>query len=406
MRATASQATAEALKEVIREIHAGADPEATRRKFKAVLARVSPEDIGRAEEELVREGLPREEVRRLCDVHLEVLGEALGRNQPDVPPGHPVHTFRQEHDRIIEFLEDLGRVVSELQASAEDQEVWQEKLPVLKHLVDHLMEVENHNLREENVLFPYLEKHGITEPPNVMWAEHDDLRRLKKQLKEAVEEYGQTRPAELASRLAAVAESLRQQLSGHIFKENNVLYPMALRVLSPQEWQEIRRQCDQIGYCCFTPEPAPAQVEPAGEGRTVAEADGRLTFPTGSLTRQELLGLLNTLPVDITFVDKNDVFRYYNDTKERIFVRTPASLGRKVQQCHPQKSVDRVNQIIDDFRNGRRDAAHFWLHVGEKYAYISYYAVRDERGEYLGALETIQDIQPFKAIEGEKRLDG
>ncbi len=129
-----------------------------------------------------------------------------------------------------------------------------------------------------------------------------------------------------------------------------------------------------------------------------------INFETGSLTREQLEAILNTLPVDITFVDSEDTVRYFNQSKERIFVRTKAVIGRKVQQCHPQKSIDVVNRIIDDFRNGRRDVAEFWINMGGRLIYIRYFPVRNAKGEYLGVLEVTQDITDIKKIEGEKRL--
>jgi PAS domain S-box-containing protein len=134
------------------------------------------------------------------------------------------------------------------------------------------------------------------------------------------------------------------------------------------------------------------------------EVEGMITFETGTFTKEELETLLDTLPVDVTFVDKDDTVRYFSRSKDRIFVRTKAVLGRKVQQCHPQKSVHVVNQILDDFRNGCRDVAEFWLTLNGRLIYIRYFPVRNKNGEYLGCLEVTQDITDIKTIEGEKRL--
>lgn len=129
-----------------------------------------------------------------------------------------------------------------------------------------------------------------------------------------------------------------------------------------------------------------------------------MTFEIGSITKDELEALLNTLPVDITFVDKEDTVRYFSQNKERIFPRAKAIIGRKVQQCHPQKSVHVVNQILEDFRNGRRDLAEFWIQLKERLILIRYLAIRSKDNEYLGCLEVTQDITDLKKIEGEKRL--
>lgn len=141
-----------------------------------------------------------------------------------------------------------------------------------------------------------------------------------------------------------------------------------------------------------------------GEGVTSTGKD-KVSLETGALSKGEIEAIFDTLPVDITFVDKDDTVKYFSNSKNRIFARTTTVLGRKVQQCHPQKSIDKVNQILSDFKSGKRDVADFWISMEGKLVYIRYFAVRDKKsGEYLGCLETTQDITGIKKIEGEKRL--
>jgi len=125
---------------------------------------------------------------------------------------------------------------------------------------------------------------------------------------------------------------------------------------------------------------------------------------TGEFLTEELEAVFNTLPVDITFVDKEDRVRYFSQSKERIFPRTKAIIGRKVQQCHPQKSLHVVEEILNDFRENKREEAGFWINLGGRLIYIRYFAVRDKAEKYLGCLEVTQDITDIKKIEGEKRL--
>jgi len=132
--------------------------------------------------------------------------------------------------------------------------------------------------------------------------------------------------------------------------------------------------------------------------------EGPLQFETGTLSEDEIEAILNTLPVDITFVDKEDRVRYFNKLGERIFARTKAVIRRKVQKCHPQKSVHVVNKILDSFKSGKKDAAEFWIPKGDRLVHIRYFAVRGENGKYLGTMEVTQDIADLKKIEGEKRL--
>jgi DUF438 domain-containing protein len=401
--------TKEALKGIIRDIHQGKDPDELKSRFKTVLDKTDVTDIGKAEQELVEEGLPRSEIRRLCDIHLSVMADALPKEAISVPPGHPIHTLQEEHNRILEFLDSLEKTVSVIKENP-TKEIIQDRLSFLRQVAEHLMEVEGHNRREENVLFPYLEKRGISEPPAVMWSEHNDLREMKKELQNAIEDYDKLEPEEYSRRLSEISAKVVSTLSGHIFKENNVLYPMAIQVVKAEEWDDIREQCDELGYCCFTPETASkkakqeTQASEKPKDPSTLDESGTVALPTGTLTLKQIEWIFNTLPIEVTFVDKDDIFRYFSGTKDRAFARARASIGRKVQQCHPSKSLDMVNGILSDFKAGRKDTETFWIHLGDKYLLISYFAVRDADGEYLGTLETIQDIAPIQKISGDKRL--
>lgn len=132
--------------------------------------------------------------------------------------------------------------------------------------------------------------------------------------------------------------------------------------------------------------------------------EGTVTFETGSLSKEEIEAIFHALPVDITFVDKDDTVRFFSESKDRIFVRTKVVIGRKVQQCHPQKSLHVVNQLLEDFRGGRRDVGEFWLNHEGRLILIQYFPIRKKNGEYLGCIEVTQDITGIKKIEGEKRL--
>ena len=391
----------EALKEIIRRLHEGADSETVKAKFKEVLEGTTPFEIAQAEEELIREGLPREEVHRLCEVHLAVFRESLEGQRTLAPAGHPIHILMEEHKILLSLAEELKGLARGLKEAGETDSA---SLEQLRHIEEHLRDSESHYMREENILFPYLERHGVTQPPAIMWTEHDRIRAVKQNLFELLEGREDTEFQDFTRQLTEVASSLAELLTNHFHKENNILFPVALRVITEEEWKDIRGQFDELGYCCFTPQAARARPEKVEAPAPKLKVEGRVTFETGSLSRDELEALLNTLPVDITFVDKEDVVRYFNQSKDRIFLRTKAVIGRKVQQCHPQKSVHLVNQILDDFRSGRRDVAEFWIQRGGRFIHIRYFPVRNRGGEYLGVLEVTQDIAGIKKLEGEKRL--
>jgi len=389
------------LKEVIRRLHAGASPEEVKEKFKHVLAGASQEDIAKIEQELVKEGMPREEIQRLCDVHLAVFGEQLEKQKIQVPIEHPIGILMEEHKIMLQLAEKLNTIADKVQ-KAKDASVVSEDLPHLKHISNDFTDSEKHYLREENVLFPILEKHGITEPPAIMWMEHNKIREKKKQFSGLVEKQNAMGFQDFKKQLNEIATSLGDMLSSHFFKENNILFPAAMQVVTAEEWKDVRKDFDEIGYCCFTPKTvtAAAQAKKAEKQK----AEGLLQFETGSLSKEELEGVLDTLPIDITFVDANDEVKYFSKGEKRIFVRTKAIIGRKVQLCHPQKSIHIVNKIVEAFRKGKKDVAEFWITVNNRLIYIRYFSVRDKNGKYLGTMEVTQDLTDIKKIEGERRL--
>ena len=235
-----------------------------------------------------------------------------------------------------------------------------------------------------------------------MWTEHQEIRPKKRELYELVGRAESVGFEEFVSKARELVGSLKDLLSSHYYKEDNVLYPMALKVLSEEEWVQVRRDGDEVGYCCIAPPPVPEEVSRRVEAR--AAPGGEIDLGTGSLTPEQIAAIFRSLPVDVTFVDEQDRVRFYSDNPERIFVRTRAVLGRTVQNCHPAKSVHVVERILDAFRKGEKDVAEFWIELKGRLIYIRYFPVRDREGRYLGTLEVTQDITEVKKVEGEKRL--
>ena len=391
-----------ALKDILKRLHAGVPPAQVKEQFRQFLEGVSPLEIAKIEQELISEGVSREEIQRLCDVHLAVFREQLEKKRLETTPTSPIGILLEEHRMLQQMTQTLSGLAEEVRgASLENVE---EKLAQLRHIAEELLDAEKHYLREENVLFPVLEKHGITEPPAIMWMEHNQLREKKKQLKSLLENVATINFQDFKRQLGELVGIINTTLNSHIFKENNILFPTAQRVVTEQEWDAMRADFDEIGYCCFTPAHLTGKPTEklAAEAETMAE--GVLRFETGTLTREEVEAILNTLPVDITFVDKEDAVKFFNKAEKRIFVRTKAVLGRKVQLCHPQKSVHIVNRILEAFKKGEKNVAEFWINVGGRLILIRYFAVRDKDGKYLGTMEVTQDITDLKKIEGEKRL--
>lgn len=395
----AKTAPKELVKELVKQLHEGKNPDEVKQTFRSLLKNIGPTQIAQAEEELVREGMPQEEIRRLCDVHLEIFKESLDQQKLELETDHPIYVFLEEHKLILQHVEELKASIQKV-AAATGYESVKEELQKLKRIAKHLMEVENHNTREENVLFPYLEKHGIAEPPAIMWAEHNEIKERKKRLLTLLETRRQMAFQDFAKQLKDVGRYISEELSNHIYKENHILYPAALRTIPDPEWRDIRAQCDELGYCCFTPSYLKA---PEPEAQTPAPK-AAIGFGTGDLTPEELEGMLNALPVDVTFVDASARVRYFNKGEDRIFPRTEAVIGRKVQQCHPPKSLHIVDRVIEELKSGQRTSADFWINMKARMIYIRYFPVRNPRGEFLGIMEVTQDITDIQKIEGERRL--
>ncbi|TXT56929.1 MAG: Histidine kinase [Candidatus Thorarchaeota archaeon] len=390
------------VKTMISRLHEGEDPEVIKKEYGDFLRRVDASIISKAEEELIREGMPREEVHKLCDVHLTVFDESLSGKSSLALAGHPIHILMEEHRVLLATVEELYMIAEEL-VDETDVGVLDEKISRMKHLVTHFKESTRHYHREENVLFPYLEKHGIKEPPAIMWMEHDKIRATEGHLFRLMELDTLTISDSIRD-IQNIAIELNELLSSHFYKENNILFPTSLQVITDDEWGLIRSEFDEIGYCCFTPEVSEWNQHEPSQSLVEDTQSADIHFETGHMTKEELQAVLNSLPIDITFVDAKDQVKYFSDSKERIFVRSKAVIGRDVHLCHPQKSVHVVKQILDDFREGTRDKAEFWIDLGGRLIHIRYFAVRNNNGSYLGCLEASQDITEIKQIEGQKRL--
>jgi len=391
------------LKHLILQLHGGTAPAQVQKQLLRLLGQVPYGLVVEVEQELLADGLPAEEVTRLCHLHGAALEGAIDLTRaPVAPPGHPAHTFAQENAALGAAIAALRAATSELDGMADDDEPGEALLAVRERL-HALTDVEKHYLRKEHLLFPYLEKHGITGPPKVMWGKHDEARALLRAAIEAVAQ-APAGTAEARAVLALAVAPAAQAIEDMIGREDNILLPMALDTLDELEWWEVARQSAEIGYCLVDPGEGwrPASISAPPE--TGDAEGGRVRLPTGRLSVKELEALLDALPLDATFVDAEDRVRYFTRGAERVFARSRAVLGRKVQHCHPPSSVDTVDRILEGFRSGRQDRAAFWIDLRGRFVHIEYVALRDSRGAYLGCLEVTQDLTAKRALSGEQRL--
>ncbi len=398
-----SQSRKELLKHMILQLHEGVAPEAVRARMVELMAKIPYGEVVEVEQELINEGLPESEVLRLCDVHTEALeGHIDLAGMKIVAPGHPVDTFKQENKELTKVVGQLnelfGRVGIEMRGPGTEK-----YLNTIKSLFNNLMDVDKHYRRKENLLFPYLEKYGITGPPKVMWGKHDETRELLKNAINALNMPGEFTPEMMEMKTDLHLRPAAKAITDMIMKEEEILFPMTLDKLNEADWYDIYRQTLEIGYCLYDPK---FSWKPQGiktEEEFSAE-EGTVNLPSGRFTTEELLAILNTLPVDITFVDRNDKVKYFSQGKERIFDRNRSILGRDVRMCHPPSSVHIVDQIVGDFKSGKADSAPFWIQMGGKFIHIEYFALRNDKGEYLGTVEMSQDLTEKRALNGDQRL--
>lgn len=394
---------------IIRELHAGAAPGDVKARLAALVRETTSEEIVAMEQQLMTEGMTVEEIKGMCDLHAQVMGDLLDeRTLAQLTPGHPVHTFQAENAAIGALVREIRAVLTDLvDGSGSDLAA---TVARWRALHERLLEVEKHYARKENILFPHLERHGVTGPSQVMWGKDDDIRMLLRTLREALGAEGATRD-EWRLVVREIAEPLLEQVEGMIVKEEQILLPMALKKLSPEEWGEIFRDALRFGWCLvepgrdYAPPPLAAPESTVGEAAAAARA-GAAAVPVGvgSLTPAQLAALFRTLPVDLTVVDADDRVVFFSEGEKRIFDRSAAIIGRRVQNCHPPHSVSVVERILADFRSGVRDQAEFWIDFRGRFVHINYFALRDERGVYLGTLEVTQDVSRARSLTGERRL--
>ncbi|HQH26234.1 MAG TPA: DUF438 domain-containing protein [Oligoflexia bacterium] len=394
------------LKHMILQLHKGEAPNAVRAQLVQLLGKVPYEEVIEVEQELMAEGLPQEEVIKLCDLHSQVLGgQIVPGIQRKLPPGHPVETFLHENRALQREIEEVKKILAGCDSAPEPETGAREALLSLRSRFYNLLDVDKHYRRKEYLVFSHLERYGVSGPSTVMWGKDDEVRAKLRDAVSALEAVSEVTAAELASLGAFALNPALDGLEDMIMKEEEILFPMSLDKLSEADWYEISLESPEHGFCLYDPgvqwRPASMQAEPSRAG---LEAGGKVKLATGSFTPEELTALLNTMPFDITFVDAEDRVRYFSQGRDRIFARNRAILGRNVRHCHPPGSVHIVEKIIDDFRGGRQDRAAFWIELQGRFIHIEYFALRAQDGRYLGVLEVSQDLTEKRKLEGERRL--
>lgn len=393
------------LKEIILHLHRGEAPDQVRGRLAHLVGEVDAGEIAAMEQSLMADGMSAQEVKSMCDLHAEVLQDAMAKPRVprELPAGHPVDTFRRENRALEGAVAAARDKVAILEAVADQAYPAEERLAVLGAF-NLLMDVEKHYQRKENLVFSVLERHGTTGPSKVMWAKDDEVRDLLKGAIEVLREESLS-GAELKILVPTVLRPALAALESMIYKEENILLPMAQEMFTEEEWGEVWHDSPRYGWCLVEPATGYAPPEPSLPADPLRlPTTSAVAFPSGALSVQQLIGIFSCLPVDITFVDAEDRVAFFSEGPDRVFARSRTILGREVKHCHPPKSVDVVERILGDFKAGRQGVAEFWIQLHGKFVHIRYFAVRDEGGAYLGTLEVTQDLTRLRALEGDRRL--
>ena len=388
------------LKGIIQGLHAGVPEQEVRQSLKDLVGQTDYTEIMAMEQQLIAEGMPVSEIMGMCDLHSQVTREVLVQLAPvPLAPGHPVDTFRRENEALRESIARMQQAMNVVLACGDADDSTAARL-AWRQSMNELQDVDKHYQRKEHLLFTCLERHGISGPSKVMWGKDDQNRELLKDLSAALREPAVT-VAECKLLASTTGVAAVNALKEMIYKEEQILFPMCLEKFTAEEWGEIWASSPRYGWCLvepregYHPQTVPEGSQAAGNG---------VMLPTGNLALEQLTAIFSTLPVDLTFVDADDRVAFFSEGPNRVFARSRAIIGRKVQNCHPPRSVDVVDRILSDFREGRQSVAEFWIQFTGRFVHIRYFAVRNEAGRYLGTLEVTQDVGQIRALEGERRL--
>ncbi len=404
MNEIATNPTLAQLQDIFQALCNGGDAAALIKAFDTECESLTQEDIAQVLREINGQGLAYQNNPKVKAFYYDVVERKLSAGIINgFPPGHPVRVYLEENRMLRSLFVRISKLDPERDSSD------------FKTLFGDICEVEKHYQRKENQLFPCLERHGWDGPSKNMWAFHDEIRAMLKQVRLALEE-------DRLEKVGINFSLLKDEMLRLISVEEERLLPNALNLLEESEWQAMRSGDEEIGWMLnITPPPYPPLAEKEGEEDDKEKnyvhpsqakpdenpnfaSDDQFHYDEGYMTPQQVNLIFRTLPLDITYVDENDRVVFYNRGDERLFPRSAGVIGREVRYCHPPKSVDTVLRIVEEFRKGTRDVADFRINFKGRLVQIRYFAVRDEDRTYRGVLEMSQDITDIKTLEGEQRL--
>jgi len=402
----------ELLKDYIKRLSHGENLETVRADFVANFSDVEAFNIMQAEQQLMKEGLPFTEVQKLCDVHsalfhgktreekianaeIEVEASAA-RVTSDITiekreaakkqaaiVGHPLHLFTKENEALTEVINKTKRLIEDIKIDPSD--VNNSKI---NEIIDSLRKVAIHYAKKGDLLYPHMKvKYDISGPSDVMWSVDDEIRDELKFI--AGSDFRNT---ENLGRLEHAITRMEEM----IYKEQNILFPICTRFFTDEEWYQIYQDSKDYAPCLVDFVKWPEAEDSLSKENAISKAtEDMINLPGGHFTPAQLRAILNTLPVEISFIDENDINCFFNEGP-KLFKRAGMAIGRDVYSCHPPKIEMMVRSIIGDFKSGTRDKVSVWMEKEGIPVLVEYIAVRDDNGQYIGTMECVQKMDEAK----------
>lgn len=376
-------------------------------RMKASFEKITAKEFAICEQYLQKYGITDEVLAERMDEILEIFEGLLVSEKIDLPSGHPIKTYLEE-------VEAIRKVLSEMKIALSKKFIKNQWLEIY----DKLAEIKVHFSRKQNQLFPAMESKGFDKPSKVMWTLDNNIREIIRKSRGFLEQ-------NKYEEFIGLQEEVIEMVEDMMVKEEEILLPTSMDLLSDEDFIKMRKSDDEIGYCLIK-NPAPYGNEGGSimkngskenefmkDMAAILQKHGMLNsskenevldVAQGELTLSQINLIFKHLQVDLSYVDENEIVKFYSDTKHRVFPRSAGVIGREVQNCHPRESVEMVEEIIRAFRAGEQDEAEFWLEINGKFIYIIYNAVRDEEGNFKGVLEMMQDVTKIRSLTGSQRL--
>ena len=406
--------------EIVHEIKSAYDEgkislEEARKALKDRVQHLAPYEIAIIEQEMVEE-TEDECIKEDIQAMLEVFQDVLVTKDQELPENHPISCYRRENAKMKELLLSVEDLV---------------QYPLIKNqwleLYEELLKFKIHLSRKQNQLYPVLEKKGFTRPTTTMWTLDDFIR---DEIAECYNLLLEDKEEEFIGKQAELVADVRDLMD----KEENILYPTSLEMINEEEFRYMAEGDQEIGFAYIS-----VQADKSGNSASASSSasastagaplsglssapgfaeelagllgkygfnnkEEKLNVSTGQLTLEQINLIYQHMPVDLSYVDENELVCFYTDTKHRVFPRSKNVIGRDVKNCHPKASVHIVEEIIKKFRSGEQDKAEFWINKPDLFIYIIYYAVRDENGKFRGVLEMMQDCTHIRSLQGSQTL--